>query len=188
MRRLSINLCGIDEAGRGPLAGHLVVAGVILHSRIAGLNDSKKLTEKTRKSLFEKIIQHSTYHYVVWSANDIDTLGISHCIKSSLISIKSILLAEKYIFDGNSSFGTKGIETLIKADTQITEVMAASIIAKTIRDNLLLNEADRFPKFSFASHKGYGTAKHIKEIQEHGITELHRKSFCKKILENNTLF
>lgn len=173
-------VCGIDEAGRGPLAGHLVVAGVVLASPVDGLNDSKKLTEKKRKLLFEQIIQNSTHHYCIWSAEQIDTLGLSHCMKSSLFEIKSTIKADKYIFDGNTSFGVDGIKTMIKADAQMSEVMAASILAKTIRDDLLMAEAEKYNEFSFASHKGYGTAKHIEEIKKHGLSPLHRKSFCGK--------
>lgn len=177
---MSIKLCGIDEAGRGPLAGHLVVAGVVLVLPVDGLNDSKKLTEKKRKLLFEQIIQNSTNHYCVWSAEQIDTLGLSHCMKSSLLEIKSTIKADEYIFDGNTSFGVGGIKTMIKADAQLSEVMAASILAKTIRDDLLMAEAERYKGFSFASHKGYGTAKHIEEIKKQGLSPLHRKSFCGK--------
>ena len=178
---MPITLCGIDEAGRGPLAGHLVVAGVVLHGTVVGLNDSKKLSEIKRRALFELIVSNSTYHHKAFSPLDVDTLGISVCIKTALEEIKNALKAEKYLFDGNSTFGANGIETLVKADTQVPEVMAASIIAKTIRDDLLITHANEYPDFSFASHKGYGTAKHISEIQKYGLTNLHRKTFCTKL-------
>ncbi len=184
MRGLPIILCGIDEAGRGPLAGHLVVAGVILHSEVAGLNDSKKLTESSRRKLFAQIVSNSTYHYRAFTPIDVDVTGISRCIQSALEEIRSQLNATKYLFDGNSTFGADGIDTLVKADTQVLEVMAASIVAKTVRDDLLMAEAANYPDFSFSSHKGYGTAKHIAEIREYGLTKLHRKTFCKNFSES----
>jgi ribonuclease HII len=182
---LPITICGIDEAGRGPLAGHLVVAGVVLHSKIPGLNDSKKLSEPKRRQLFEKIVSNSTYHYKSFSPQDIDTIGISKCIKSALEEILASVSADKYIFDGNTTFGANGIETLVKADSQVEEVMAASIVAKTIRDDLLMKIACDFQTFSFASHKGYGTAKHLQEIKEYGITPVHRVSFLQKYISAN---
>lgn len=179
---MSIKLCGIDEAGRGPLAGPLVVAGVVLNSPVDGLGDSKKLSEKKRKLLYEEIIKFSSYHYCSWTASQIDEFGLSFCIKNSLLSIKSVICADRYIFDGNTRFGVKDIEVLVKADMLINEVMAASIVAKTIRDKLLMVDAEKYTQFDFASHKGYGTAKHICEIKDNGLTEIHRKSYCKKII------
>lgn len=106
-------ICGIDEAGRGPLAGPLAIAGCILAGEIKGLNDSKKLTEKRREELYEEIIANSKYHIAMFDAAKIDSIGLSKCITSGLIQIKNNLTAEKYIFDGNSRFGVSGIETMI---------------------------------------------------------------------------
>ncbi len=180
-------LCGIDEAGRGPLAGPLCFAGCILTGDVKGLNDSKKLTEKKREGLFDEVLANSTYHIVWHSAKEIDALGISACIKRSLIEIKNVLSAEKYIFDGNSKFGVDGLETLVKADTLIQEVMAASIIAKVSRDRLMVELARKYPQYGFAGHKGYGTAAHIEAIRAHGLSEIHRESFKPKALQS-TLF
>ena len=122
-------LCGIDEAGRGPLAGDLVMAGCVLHLKgtshvsVEGLNDSKKLTPKKREELYEKIIENSTYHIVKFSALQIDEMGISKCLKAGLEEIMQNIKASNYLFDGNTNFGVKGLETLIKADETIPEVM-----------------------------------------------------------------
>lgn len=180
-------LCGIDEAGRGPLAGPLCFAGCILTGEIKGLNDSKKLTEKKREALFDEVVQNSIYHIVWHSAKEIDELGISACIKRSLIEIKSVISADRYLFDGNSRFGVEGLETMVKADAQVTEVMAASILAKVSRDRLMMQMDGKYPQYGFASHKGYGTAAHIEAIRAHGLSEIHRESFKPKRLQA-TLF
>jgi len=127
-------LCGIDEAGRGPLAGSLVVAGVALTQQIDGLTDSKKLSQKRREILYPQIIDNSIYHIVIFSAKSVDEIGLSKCISIALLEIKSVMSGYRYLFDGNSSFGVDGIDTMIKADTQIDEVSAASILAKVTHD------------------------------------------------------
>ncbi len=180
-------LCGIDEAGRGPLAGSLVMAGVILHEPITGLNDSKKLTAKQRERLYEHIITCSTYHRVTFSAQTIDANGISYCLREGLLEIMATLSCERYLFDGNSSFGVSGVETQIKADASIAEVSAASIIAKVTRDREMAAFAQHYPDYGFERHKGYGTALHIQKIKEHGYCDIHRRSFRLKALEA-TLF
>lgn len=180
-------LCGIDEAGRGPIAGPLCFAGCILTGEVKGLNDSKKLTEKKRETLFDEVMQNSIYHIVWHSAKEIDELGISACIKRSLIEIKSVISADRYLFDGNSRFGVDGLETMVKADAQVTEVMAASILAKVSRDRLMMQMDGKYPQYGFASHKGYGTARHIEAIRVHGLSEIHRESFRPKGLQA-TLF
>lgn len=180
-------LCGIDEAGRGPIAGPLCFAGCILTGEVKGLNDSKKLTEKKRETLFDEVVQNSIYHIVWHSAKEIDELGISACIKRSLIEIKSVISADRYLFDGNSRFGVDGLETMVKADAQVMEVMAASILAKVSRDRLMMQMDGKYPQYGFASHKGYGTAAHIEAIRAHGLSEIHRESFRPKALQA-TLF
>ncbi|WP_039919819.1 ribonuclease HII, partial [Sulfurimonas gotlandica] len=123
-------LCGIDEAGRGPIAGDLVIAGCILNSNIEGLNDSKKLTEKKRETLYELIIKDSDYHIVKISPQAIDADGLSICIKRGLEEIMQNLEVDEYLFDGNSNFGISRLPTMIKADGKVAEVSAASILAK----------------------------------------------------------
>ncbi len=181
-------ICGIDEAGRGCLAGPLVVAGVVLTKRIDGLNDSKKLTEKKREDLFEVIIKNSIYK-IVWNDNEtIDKIGLSKAIKNSLQSITSFFKEYHVIFDGNTNFGVRGITTLIKADSLIAEVSAASILAKVSRDRYMKEISKEFPLYNFQKHKGYGTKEHIELIKRYGYSKLHRKSFKLKNLSQPSLF
>lgn len=180
-------LCGIDEAGRGPLAGDLVMAGCILHVSINGLNDSKKLTPKKREILYEKIIQNATFHIAKFSASQIDALGISACLKMGLEEILHNIQADEYLFDGNSSFGVQGIQTLIKADATIAEVSAASILAKVTHDRDIMELDSLYPEYGFASHKGYGTAFHVEMIKKYGYTPVHRQTYKVKSLQP-TLF
>ncbi len=178
-------LCGIDEAGRGPLAGPLCFAGCMLTSEVKGLNDSKKLTAKQREALFSEVVANSIHHIVWRSAKEIDEMGIPACIKRSLLEIKSKLNADKYLFDGNSNFGVSGIEAMVKADAEVQEVMAASIIAKVSRDRLMIELDAKYPQYGFAKHKGYGTAEHIEAIRLNGLCEIHRKSFKPKKLQTS---
>ncbi len=180
-------LCGIDEAGRGPIAGDLVVAGCILKAPIEGLMDSKQLSAKKREELFEKIVASATFHIVKHTPQLIDEMGLSKCIHNSLEAIKKALQAERYLFDGNSSFGVNGIETMIKADTKVAEVSAASILAKVTRDRSMIEAAKIYPQYEFEKHKGYITKRHIELIQKYGYCEIHRKSYKVKALQP-TLF
>ena len=180
-------LCGIDEAGRGPIAGDLVIAGCILHADIDGLNDSKKLTEKKREFLYEKIICNATYHIVKFSPSQIDTDGISQCLAAGLREIMENLKTTEYLFDGNTTFGVKGLNTMIKADGKVPQVSAASILAKVTHDRDILLESKKYPEYHFEKHKGYGTALHIEMIKKHGYCAIHRKSYKLKALEK-TLF
>lgn len=178
-----MKLCGIDEAGRGPLAGPLVMAGVVLHKSITGLNDSKKLSEKKRNLLYDLIVENSMYRIVRFSAEQIDTLGLSACLKKGLEEIIHSLDADDFLFDGNSKFGVNGLRTLIKADTLIPEVSAASILAKVTRDREMIEVDSLYPGYGFSDHKGYGTAIHIQAIQKYGYCDIHRKSFKLKSLQ-----
>ncbi|HEX5670666.1 MAG TPA: ribonuclease HII [Sulfuricurvum sp.] len=178
-----MKLCGIDEAGRGPLAGPLIMAGVVLHKSITGLNDSKKLSEKKRNLLYDLIVENSMYRIVRFSAEQIDTLGLSACLKKGLEEIIHSLDADDFLFDGNSKFGVNGLRTLIKADTLIPEVSAASILAKVTRDREMIEVDSLYPGYGFSDHKGYGTAIHIQAIQKYGYCDIHRKSFKLKSLQ-----
>ena len=180
-------LCGIDEAGRGPIAGDLVMAGCILHSRVEGLNDSKKLTEKKREALFELIIKASSYHIVKFSPQAIDANGISKCLASGLREIMQNLACDEYLFDGNTTFGVDGLSTMVKADGKVAEVSAASILAKVTHDRDILKEALKYPQYQFEKHKGYGTKLHIEMIKKHGYCKIHRRTYKLKALEA-TLF
>ena len=180
-------LCGIDEAGRGPIAGDLVMAGCILHKSVEGLNDSKKLTAKKREFLYEQIIQDATYHIVKFSALEIDENGISACLKSGLLQIMANIPTDNFLFDGNTTFGVTGLETMVKADGKVSEVSAASILAKVTHDRDILQEAKKYPKYQFEKHKGYGTKLHIEMIKKYGYCDIHRRSYKLKAL-SPTLF
>jgi len=180
-------LCGIDEAGRGPIAGDLVMAGCILDGEVKGLNDSKKLSEKKREVLYEEIIKNSSYHVVKFSPKQIDDDGISKCLACGLKEIMQNLECENYLFDGNTTFGVKGLTTMVKADGKVAEVSAASIIAKVTHDRDIREEAKKYPQYEFEKHKGYGTARHIEMIKKYGYCEIHRRSYKLKALEP-TLF
>ncbi|MCK5293686.1 MAG: ribonuclease HII [Arcobacteraceae bacterium] len=170
-------LCGIDEAGRGPLAGPMTVVGVVLTNDIDGLDDSKKLTEKKRELLFDTIKENSVYHIVITTNKQIDKLGLSICISNSIKEIMSNIKASNYLMDGNTTFGIKHLECKIKADQSIKEVSAASILAKVTRDRYMKSIAHLYPLYNFDKHKGYGTKAHIESIKHYGFTDLHRTSY-----------
>ena len=170
-------LCGIDEAGRGPFAGPLVVAGVVLKNSIDGLNDSKKLTERKREYLFEEIIKNSIYHIVFIDNKHIDKDGLSICLQNGIKEIMQNIDAKQYLFDGNTTFGIDGLKCKIKADQTVQEVSAASILAKVSRDRYMCKIALKYPQYHFEKHKGYGTKLHKEAIKLYGYTPLHRKSF-----------
>jgi len=181
-------LCGIDEAGRGPLAGSLVIAGVVLTGEIDGLMDSKKLTEKKREALYPLVIENSDYHIVSFSAQEVDELGISKCLQNGLLSIQKHLPDVDYLFDGNSTFGVENITTMVKADDKVAEVSAASILAKVTRDREIVKMAEKYPEYGFEKHKGYGTKAHIEALVKYDRCEIHRKTFRVKGLDEPTLF
>ncbi|MDX4060137.1 ribonuclease HII [Aliarcobacter skirrowii] len=176
--------CGIDEAGRGPLAGPLVVAGVILLEDIQNLADSKVLNEKKREKLFDEIKQKSKYHIVFKSAKQIDDLGISFCIKESILEIMKTLQndASSFLMDGNTNFGIENLQKEIKADAKYKEVSAASILAKVSRDRFMDSISENYPEYNFKKHKGYGTKAHVDAIKEFGRSDIHRFSFKLKAL------
>ncbi len=182
-------LCGIDEAGRGPIAGDLVVAGCIFKEgvEIAGLNDSKKISEKRRYELFDSIIDATLHHIVVIKPDEIDAKGISLCMQEALREIIKALPSEAYLFDGNTKFGINELETMVKADGKVAEVSAASILAKVTHDRNIIRDASHYPEYGFERHKGYGTKEHIEKIKEFGYSPIHRRSFKLKALEA-TLF
>lgn len=178
-----MKLCGIDEAGRGPLAGPLYIAGVILNEPISGLNDSKKLTEKKRETLFELVCRHSIYHIARFDAATIDEFGISACLAKGLEEIMTAIGNADFLYDGNSKFGVEGVRTLVKADATVPEVSAASILAKVSRDREMIELSTLYPEYGFEGHKGYGTASHIEAIRQFGYCDIHRKSFKLKSLQ-----
>ncbi len=178
------NLCGIDEAGRGPLAGPMVVAGVILEKEILGLNDSKVLSEKKREKLFDEIKEKSKYHIVFKSAKEIDDFGISFCLKSSILEIMEKLqeFSDNFLMDGNTNFGIQNLQKEIKADAKYPQVSAASILAKVSRDRFMNEISPLYANYNFHKHKGYGTKAHIEAIRKFGRSDIHRFSFKLKDL------
>ena len=178
-----MQLCGIDEAGRGPLAGPLCLAGVVFKNDSINqkdfelLNDSKKLSEKKREYLFDIIKENSYYHIVLKSNKDIDNFGISKCIQMSIREIINTLGDYNYLMDGNTSFGIENLQHLIKADATIKEVSAASILAKVTRDRYMNAIASEYPLYQFDKHKGYGTKLHMDLIKLYGKSALHRLTY-----------
>ncbi len=187
-----MKICGIDEAGRGCVAGSLFVCGVACDdaalSQIAGIADSKQLSRKKRDKIYEIALAQAIPHFVVqFSANEIDERGIAQCIANALTQITQNLAASVYLFDGNTNFGARGVECVVKGDSKIAQISLASIIAKSLKDR----ESDAlhalYPQYDFAKHKGYGTSAHIEAIKTHGFSPAHRKTFKIKALEA-TLF
>ncbi|MFK5882387.1 MAG: ribonuclease HII [Sulfurospirillum sp.] len=183
-----MKLCGIDEAGRGCIAGPLVVAGVVLKEKIKGLADSKQLSEKRRDELFIIIKENADYKIIFCDNEMVDNKGLGYCLGYAIKKIKEHFREYDILMDGNSSFGVDGIKTLVKADAKVPEVSAASILAKVSRDSYMYEIQDKFPNYSFIKHKGYGTALHVQEIKEFGYSSCHRKSFKIKSLREPTLF
>jgi ribonuclease HII len=182
-------LCGIDEAGRGPLAGPLVMAGVVLRHPIEVLTDSKKLTEKRREALYDLITAEAeAWHVALFDAAAIDEKGLGPCLVAGLREIMARIDADDYLFDGNTAYAIPGLRCLVKADLTVPEVSAASILAKVTRDRIMIEMAKRYPHYGFEKHKGYGTKAHIEAIEKEGLCPIHRKSFRVKSLAQPTLF
>ncbi len=176
-------LAGVDEVGRGPLAGDVVAAAVILDpaAPIDGLNDSKKLSEKKRERLFDEIKAKA----LSWSLGrasvaEIDELNILH---ASLLAMKraveSLPVTPEYaLIDGNKCPDISvQCEYVVKGDSRVAAISAASILAKVTRDREMIALDQQYPEYGFAGHKGYPTAVHMKALKEHGVTNIHRTSF-----------
>lgn len=184
-------IAGVDEVGRGPLVGDVVTAAVILdpNKPIAGLADSKKLTDKKRQALAIEI-KEKALCYCIERANiqEIDELNILHATMLAMKrAVEGLAIPAEFVFiDGNRlpdiSIPAQGI---VKGDSLVAEISAASILAKVARDNEMIALDKEFPQYGFAGHKGYPTKAHLAALEEYGITEHHRKSFkpVKKIIE-----
>ena len=179
-------IAGIDEAGRGPLAGPVVVASVIMpeDSMIEGVNDSKKISENKREKLYEIIIKEAiTYSVGIVYQEEIDDINILQATKKALtMAVEHLDVKPNVILvDALTGIDTLGIpfESIIKGDAKCYSIAAASIIAKVTRDRIMREWDKVYPEYGFASHKGYGTAKHIAAIKEYGPCPLHRKTFLK---------
>lgn len=179
-------ICGIDEAGRGPLAGPVVVGAVILpeNSFIEGINDSKKISEKKRERLYEQIVNEAiAYSVGIVDQKKIDEINILNATKLGVkIAIDGLKQKPNIIMiDALNNLDTSGIPyiSIIKGDAKNYCISAASIIAKVTRDRIMRQWDEIYPVYGFAKHKGYGTAEHIKQIKENGPCMLHRKTFIK---------
>ena len=184
-------ICGIDEAGRGPLAGPVVVASVIMKkdSMIEGINDSKKVSEKKREKLYDLITEEAiAYGVGIIDQNEIDNINILNATKKGLtLSLKELTQKPDIILvDALTGIDTLGIpyKSIIKGDAKSYSIAAASIIAKVTRDRIMRQWDEIYPQYGFISHKGYGTAMHINAIKENGLCPLHRKSFVKNFYNN----
>lgn len=184
-------ICGIDEAGRGPLAGPVVVGAVILpeNSFIEGVNDSKKISEKKREKLYDIITNESiSYSVGIVSQNTIDEINILNATKLGLkIALEGLSQKpDMIIVDALKDMDTLGIPymSIIKGDAKCYSIAAASIIAKVTRDRLMREWDEVYPAYGFAKHKGYGTKEHINNIKEIGPCMLHRKTFIKNFVNN----
>ena len=183
-------ICGVDEAGRGPLAGPVYAAAVILPRglHIDGLNDSKKLTEKKREALFD-VITSEALAYGIGSADEkeIDEINI---LQATFLAMRRAIEAmpvrpDLALIDGNrdSDFGVSS-ETVVKGDSLSANIAAASILAKVTRDRVMMQYAEQYPQYGFEVHKGYGTKRHYEALREFGPCPIHRQSFLKKFYEN----
>ena len=185
--KFNLKICGIDEAGRGALAGPMAVAACVLKREIAGLNDSKKLTAKRREELFKEIAGNSEFLIAYFSNKQIDNLGLSECLRRALRLFKAHFAGCELLYDGNANYGT-GIKTMIKADGKVAQVSAASILAKVSRDALMRAWDGISGGYGFAAHKGYGTKTHLGAIAACGYCEIHRKSFALKARQNSLFY
>lgn len=183
-------VCGVDEAGRGPLAGPVCAAAVILPIglQIEGLNDSKKLSEKKREQIFDIIMEKAVSVSVAFGT--VDEIEEHNILNATFMAmnraIEGLSCEPKFaLIDGNQV--PKGIkipcETVVKGDAKSCSIAAASIIAKVTRDRLVRTYAEKYPQYGFEKHKGYGTALHYQALKEFGVTEIHRKSFLKSFFE-----
>ena len=182
-------ICGIDEAGRGPLAGPVVVASVIMprDSMIEGVNDSKKVSEKRREKIYDQILEEAiSYGVGIISQNEIDEINILEATKKGLtMSINELEVRPDLILvDALNHIDTKGIpyESIVKGDAKSYSIAAASIIAKVTRDRIMREWDKIYPQYGFEKHKGYGTAAHMAAIKEYGLCPLHRRRFTKKFV------
>ncbi len=182
-------VCGVDEAGRGPLAGPVYAAAVILKpdSEFEGLDDSKKLTEKKREILFEQIIKEAVAYKIV--AIDHKTIDELNILNATMLAMKTaveglVVPADYALIDGNKTPQLSiPSQYVIGGDAKVKSIAAASILAKVSRDRYMLELSKKYPQYQFEKHKGYGTKLHYQMLDEHGISDIHRMSFLKKYIE-----
>ncbi len=187
-------VCGVDEAGRGPLAGDVFAAAVILPSNavIDGINDSKKLSPKKRDLLYDTIIQTAVCYCIARaSVAEIEELNI---LGATMLAMKRAICGLKKkvdiaLVDGNKAPQRLGVpcQCVVKGDALSASIAAASILAKVARDRYMLDVAKMYPQYCFEKHKGYGTALHYKMLDEYGVSDIHRPSFLKKYFDKKNV-
>ena len=190
LRKKGFNyICGIDEAGRGPLAGPVVIASVIMpaNSMIEGINDSKKISEKKREKIYDQILEEAiSYGVAIIGQDEIDEINILNATKKGLtLSLQELSQRPDLILvDALNGIDTLGIpyDSIIKGDAKCYSIAAASIIAKVTRDRIMREWDTVYTEYGFEKHKGYGTAAHIAAIREHGLCPIHRRSFTKNFV------
>lgn len=184
-------VCGVDEAGRGPLAGPVCAAAVILPPdlEIEGLNDSKKLTDKRRRALYDIITEQALAYGIAFaSEQEIDEINI---LQATFLAMRRAVeqlkqQPELALVDGNREpdFGAVPVKTIIKGDSLSANIAAASILAKVTRDRFMEEQDALYPQYGFAVHKGYGTQAHYAALREYGACPIHRRTFLKKFYGN----
>ena len=183
-------ICGVDEAGRGPLAGPVCAAAVILPQdlEIEGLNDSKKLTEKRREALYDVIIENAVAYGIAFaSEKEIDKINI---LQATFLAMRRAVeqlsvTPDMVLVDGNREPELPvPLKTIIKGDSLSANIAAASILTKVTRDRYMMEQDTIYPQYGFAVHKGYGTKAHYAALTEHGVCPIHRMSFLKKFYAN----
>ncbi len=179
-------ICGVDEAGRGPLAGPVFAAAVILPEGlcIEGLNDSKKLSEKKRETLFDEICENAVAYGIASSTEqEIDDINI---LNAALLAMKRAVdklseVPDMILVDGNKTFKTEiPSVAVVKGDSLSANIAAASILAKVSRDRFMGELAKKYPEYQFEKHKGYPTKLHYEMVEAHGLSEVHRRTFFRK--------
>lgn len=183
-------VCGVDEAGRGPLAGPVYAAAVILPNGyvVDEVNDSKKLSEKKREMLYDRIISECVdYSVGIATVEEIDKINI---LQATFLAMRRAIdglevKPDIALIDGNKKPGSSIDEwTIIKGDAKSANIAAASIIAKVSRDRYMLEMSQKYPQYQFEKHKGYGTKLHYEMLEKYGLSDIHRRTFLKKILND----
>ena len=182
-------ICGVDEAGRGPLAGNVYAAAVILPQGavIDGLNDSKKLSEKKREALFDEITQKATAYAVAYAdIEEIERINILNAamlaMKRAVEKLESYIMPDTALVDGDKKPSVKmNCEAIVKGDGLSASIAAASVLAKVSRDREMRETAKIYPQYLFEKHKGYGTKLHYEKLREYGPCPIHRMSFLKNL-------